>query len=303
MQIQGSVAELAIDVLHRDGSIIPMLFNAVRRQDDEGLHDDLAAMVLRNRQQYENELRKASREAEQAQVKLSLADRRKDEFIATLSHELRNPLAPMVHVVRMLQLQQLSDPRLAWARDVLDRQVGQLRHLVDDLLEASRITQGKLELRRERLDIARPLRVAIESVQPQIDAAGHRFTVSMPALPLSVDVDPTRLAQMVLNLLNNAAKYTPDGGRIRLEVSTTESEVLITLADNGTGIGSEHLPQVFEMFSQFDHGQPRQSGGLGIGLSLVQSLAKLHGGGVDVQSDGLGRGCEFTIRLPRVARS
>ena len=301
MQIQGSVAELKIDVVHGDGSSVPMLFNAVRRRNADGVHDDLAAMVLRDRHLYERELLAARREAEAARELLTDADRRKDAFLATLSHELRNPLAPLRNVVQILKMLPLDDPKLVWSRDVLERQVGQLSHLVDDLLEASRIANGKPDLRRERVDLAQPLQVAIESVQPIVDAANHRLIVTLSSQPVIAEVDPTRVAQMVLNLLANAARYTPEGGEIRLDLSSDGNEAVVRVSDNGEGIDADDLSRVFDMFAQLEDGASRREGGLGIGLALVHGLTRLHGGSVDAQSGGRGRGCTFTIRLPLAA--
>ena len=248
------------------------------------------ARDLSDRRRDEDELRRLNAE-------LSLADRRKDEFIATLAHELRNPLAPMRNVLEILRLKDIADPQLQWARAVLERQMKHMTHLVDDLLEVARITQGKVELRRERVDLATAVQAAVEGVRPLVQAA-HELVVALPAEPLLLDADPTRLAQVILNLLNNAVKYTPDGGRIWLAAERDGDEAVITVRDSGIGIPPEHLDSVVEMFSQLAPAIDRAQGGLGIGLALVRGLVELHGGRVRAQSAGPGQGSAFSIRLP-----
>ncbi|PRY08657.1 PAS domain S-box protein [Paraburkholderia sp. BL25I1N1] len=229
---------------------------------------------------------------------LSNADRRKDEFLATLAHELRNPLAPMRNVLEILRLKEFADPQLSWSRDVFDRQLQHMTHLVDDLLEVSRITQGKLELRKQRLELARAMQSAMEAARPTVQASSHHLSVTLPREPLYLVADPTRLSQMILNLLNNAAKYTPPGGTISLAAEREGDEAVIVVRDSGIGIPAEHLDNVFEMFSQLAPALDRSQGGLGIGLALVRGLAELHGGTVAAFSDGPGKGSEFVIRLP-----
>ncbi|TDY21755.1 PAS/PAC sensor hybrid histidine kinase [Paraburkholderia sp. BL6665CI2N2] len=232
---------------------------------------------------------------------LSNADRRKDEFLATLAHELRNPLAPMRNVLEILRLKEFADPQLSWSRDVFDRQLQHMTHLVDDLLEVSRITQGKLELRKQRLELARAMQSAMEAARPTVQASSHHLSVTLPREPLYLVADPTRLSQMILNLLNNAAKYTPPGGTISLAAEREGDEAVIVVRDSGIGIPAEHLDNVFEMFSQLAPALDRSQGGLGIGLALVRGLAELHGGTVAAFSDGPGKGSEFVIRLPVTA--
>jgi PAS domain S-box-containing protein len=298
MQIQGSVAEVKLEVVHRDGHKLPVLFNAVRRQHGDAVFDEIAVMVVRDRQKYEQELLLARKAAEAAQAQLTHADRRKDEFLATLAHELRNPLAPMQNVVRLLKRQALTDPQLVWAREVLDRQLAHMTHLVDDLLEISRITQGKVDLRRQRMDLRDALHVAVEAAQPFIDSSAHTLSVCLPETPVMLHADPTRVTQMVLNLLNNAAKYTPRGGRLWLAASVRGPEAVVAVRDSGIGISAEQLPGVFEMFSQVASALERAEGGLGIGLALVKGLAALHGGRIEAHSEGAGLGSEFTLYLP-----
>nr|WKF61382.1 Sensor histidine kinase TodS [Paraburkholderia busanensis] len=242
--------------------------------------------------------RHAELQLQRLNLELSKADRRKDEFLATLAHELRNPLAPMRNVLEILRLKEFADPQLSWSRDVFDRQLQHMTHLVDDLLEVSRITQGKLELRKQRLELARAMQSAMEAARPTVQASAHHLSVTLPREPLYLDADPTRLSQMILNLLNNAAKYTPPGGSIALSAEREGDEAVIVVRDSGIGIPREHLNSVFEMFSQLAPALDRSQGGLGIGLALVRGLAELHGGTVAAFSEGPGSGSEFVIRLP-----
>ncbi|MFM0309463.1 PAS domain S-box protein [Paraburkholderia sp. RL17-383-BIF-A] len=244
------------------------------------------------------ERRRAEHQLTRLNLELSKADRRKDEFLATLAHELRNPLAPMRNVLEILRLKEFADPQLNWSRDVFDRQLQHMTHLVDDLLEVSRITQGKLELRKQRLELARAMQSAMEAARPTVQASSHHLSVTLPREPLYLIADPTRLSQMILNLLNNAAKYTPPGGSISLAAEREGDEAVIVVRDSGIGIPREHLDSVFEMFSQLAPALDRSQGGLGIGLALVRGLAELHGGTVAAFSDGPGTGSEFVIRLP-----
>jgi PAS domain S-box-containing protein len=234
-------------------------------------------------------------EAEQA---LRDADRRKDEFLATLAHELRNPLAPIRNALEMLRANEADQRLVAEARDLMDRQVVQVTRLVDDLLDLSRITRDKIELRRERIELADVIKAAIETSQPLIEQAGHALAVDLPAAPMPIDADAARLAQVFSNLLNNSAKYTEPGGRIALSVQPQRNEVVIRVRDNGIGISREALAYVFDMFRQADHIADRAEGGLGIGLTLVRRLVEMHGGAVTAHSDGPGQGSEFSVRLP-----
>jgi signal transduction histidine kinase/ActR/RegA family two-component response regulator len=234
----------------------------------------------------------------QAQHQLQEADRRKDEFLATLAHELRNPLAPISNAAQFLKLRGLSDPSLGWGIDVISRQVQTMARLLDDLLDVSRISRNKLILRRQRIDLAAVVARAVETSRPLIDAAGHEFTVSLPAEPVMLDADPMRLAQVLSNLLNNAAKYTESGGHIRLVAARRGDEVDISVEDDGIGIAPDMLPRLFQIFSQAEPALERSRGGLGIGLSLVRGLVEMHGGTIAAHSAGLGRGSRFTLRLP-----
>lgn len=240
-------------------------------------------------------------EQRQMEETLRNADRRKDEFLATLAHELRNPLAPIRSSLQILRLAGTSDPTLRQVEEVMGRQVEHLVRLVDDLLDVSRITRGKIELRKEPIDVALIVRNAVEVSRPTIDANHHDLTVSLPPEPLIIYADTVRMAQVLSNLLNNAAKFTPEGGRIELSARQENDQVLFSVRDSGPGMAAELLPHVFELFTQGEHSPGRTSGGLGIGLTLVKSLAELHGGSVAAFSDGLGQGSEFIVRLPLLA--
>jgi PAS domain S-box-containing protein len=239
-------------------------------------------------------------ERKQLEEALRDSDRRKDAFLATLAHELRNPLAPIRSNLAILKAKASPDPDLAWSRDVIDRQLGQMVRLLDDLLDVSRISRDKLELRKEQVDLASIVQSAIETSRPWIDAAEHELAVDLPKQPLVVDADPVRMAQVLSNLLNNAAKYTQRGGHICLRAERQGSVAVLTVADNGMGIAPEMFPHLFEMFSQAGPALARSQGGLGIGLSLAKGLVELHGGSIEAHSEGPGRGSQFVIRLPGV---
>jgi signal transduction histidine kinase/CheY-like chemotaxis protein len=229
---------------------------------------------------------------------LRQADRRKDEFLAVLAHELRNPLAPVRNAVEVMRLRDVDDPGLRWARDIIDRQVQQMTRLVDDLLDVSRITRGKVKLQKEPVDLAVVVARAVESSRPLIDARHHELTVTLPPEPVPLEADAIRLAQVVANLLNNAAKYTGEGGRIGLAVERHGAEAVVRVRDSGVGIPAGMLTQVFDLFTQVESSVVRSQGGLGIGLTLVRSLVELHGGSVTAHSEGPGTGSEFVVRLP-----
>jgi PAS domain S-box-containing protein len=231
---------------------------------------------------------------------LKESDRRKDEFLAMLAHELRNPLAPIRNAVQVLRVKGSALPELQWARDVIDRQVQQMTRLIDDLLDVSRITRGKIELRKEQVELAAVVSSAVEASRPLIEKWGHQLIVMIPEEPVYLDADLTRLSQALSNLLNNAAKYTDKGGRIWLTAERQNDQVLVRVRDTGIGIPTEMLPRIFEMFKQVDRSLERSEGGLGIGLTLVQRLVEMHGGTVDAHSPGLGQGSEFVLRLPLV---
>ncbi len=231
------------------------------------------------------------------------ADRRKDEFLATLGHELRNPLNPIRSAVELLRLKGTTDPDVSWSHDVIQRQVVHLARLIDDLLDVSRITQGKLELRRETIELGAFLDGVIAAAGPAIGETDRSLTLQPPGGPLHVDGDPVRLAQVLSNLLDNAAKYTRPGGRITVGAAGRGDAVTIFVEDDGKGLSAEHLPHVFDLFYQADRSPDHSRGGLGLGLTLVKQLVEMHGGSIAVASDGPDRGSRFTIRLPAQAAS
>ena len=236
----------------------------------------------------------------EAEAALKEADRRKDEFLATLAHELRNPLAPVRNAVEVLRMKGPDIPELHWARDIIDRQTQAMTRLIDDLMDISRINQGKIELKREQIQLAKIVQGAVETSRPLIEEMGHTLTVTLPPVRVIVDADLTRLAQVFLNLLNNAAKYTERGGRIDLRADLQGSDVVVSVADTGIGIPADKLPTLFEMFSQVEVALSRSQGGLGIGLCLVKRLVEMHSGSVEAKSGGPGQGSEFVVRLPIV---
>jgi len=262
-------------------------------------------VVNRSLQRANSELEEANRTLqneikERARIAQALkeADRHKDEFLAMLAHELRNPLAPIHNAVELMRLKSLSDPQLTWAREVIARQLTSLTRLVDDLLDVSRITRGKINLTRESVELEGLIARAVETVHPLMTERRHELTLELPEPGAAIFGDPTRLTQAIANVLGNAAKYTDAGGKISLVAATNQSEVEIRIRDNGIGIRPEMLPHVFELFTQLDRTNGRTQGGLGIGLALVRQLVQMHGGSVSAASDGPGKGAEFVLRLP-----
>ena len=238
-----------------------------------------------------------SKQSEEALVQ---ADRRKDEFLATLAHELRNPLAPLRNALHILQLTTSNDSATERLCETMERQVNHLVRLVDDLLEVSRITRGTIELRKEMVELAAVARNAIETSRPLIDAASLQLAISLPQEPLMLYGDPVRLSQIFANLLNNAAKYTNAGGQVWFSARQDGDEVVVSIRDTGIGIPADVLPKIFDMFMQVDRATNRTQGGLGIGLTLVRSLIELHEGSISAHSSGIGQGSEFVVRLPLV---
>jgi signal transduction histidine kinase/CheY-like chemotaxis protein len=243
------------------------------------------------RRRLEDDLRRVAEE-------LSDADRRKNEFLAMLAHELRNPLAPISNAVQALSLGRRDETAVDSASEMLERQVGQIIRLVDDLLDVSRISRGKIALRRERIELSRIIDQAVEASRALYQSMNQQLTVTLPSEPVYLNADPTRLAQVVGNLLNNACKFTDVGGRISLAVEREGAQVAIRVSDSGIGIAAEHLAGIFEMFTQVESSLERSRSGLGIGLTLVKTLVEMHGGTVEAHSDGPGRGSEFVVRLP-----
>jgi signal transduction histidine kinase len=259
-----------------------------------------AAIALENARLFWNLKREMARTKE-AEEKLQEAAKRKDEFLAMLSHELRNPLAPIRNAAEVMRRIAPADPNITWARDVVERQVTHLAQLVDDLLDVSRITQGKITLKKEPVELARVIQHSVETARSLLDAKRHHLSLNLPAAPIWVHGDFARLAQVVGNLLNNSAKYTAEGGRIELAASADRGEAIVTVRDNGIGIDGALLPHVFELFTQGERSLDRSQGGLGVGLTVVQRLVELHQGRVEVHSDGLGKGAAFRVSLPCIS--
>jgi signal transduction histidine kinase len=245
----------------------------------------------------QNNLELERRVAERTEA-LEAADRRKDEFLAALAHELRNPLAPIRAAVEVMRLKGTADAQIENARGVVDRQVEHMTRLIDDLLDLSRITRDRLVLRTSRVQLADVVAAAVETSRPIIEQRGHTLSVDVPNRPVWIEADPARLAQVLSNLLTNAAKYTAHGGRIGIETRVDDREVIIGITDNGIGIPADMLPRIFEMFMQVDRTRGRAGDGLGIGLTLARRLIEMHGGAIDARSEGAGLGSEFSVRLP-----
>jgi PAS domain S-box-containing protein len=271
-----------------DGHYHPVLAQGVPIHDEQGRLTGWAGINL------------DIERLKQTEQALREADRRKDEFLATLAHELRNPLAPIRHAVRVLDSSGADEPQRRWGREVISRQVRQMALLLDDLLDVSRITRGQLELRRDYVDLASIVEVARETARPLVEAKRHVLELELPSLPVRLDADPLRLSQVIGNLLTNAAKYTDAGGRITLRATVSGRDLVVTVRDTGIGLSAEVIPRLFTMFSQVNSAIDRAEGGLGIGLALVKGLVALHGGHVAARSEGPGRGSEFVIDLPDV---
>ncbi|MGZ5202742.1 MAG: ATP-binding protein, partial [Telluria sp.] len=237
-------------------------------------------------------------ERKQAMEQLQDADQRKDVFIATLAHELRNPLAPIANAASLLLSQRSDHERVEWIASMISRQSARMGRLLDDLLDVSRISRGKIELRKEPVEMIGLVQEALQVSQPLVEAARHHVEVDLPDEPVWIDADPVRIAQIMSNLVNNAAKYTPPGGRIEVRLARTNDSSVFTVRDNGIGIEPDMLAHVFEAFVQVGSARHLAQGGLGIGLSLAQGLAELHGGSLEVASEGRDRGSTFTLRLP-----
>jgi len=278
---QGADSEAAVDALERLGNVT-LLERPVRMA---ALASAVRSALRARERQYRTRAHLEDRER---------ADRNKDEFMAALAHELRNPLAPIRNSVHLLRLSGAATDIV----DIMERQVNHLVRLVDDLMEVSRMTRGKITLRRKVIDLATVIEAAVEMSRPLIEAAGHRLIVELPASPIAVDADTTRLAQVFSNLLNNAANYTDRGGRIALAARREGDQVVVTVTDTGIGIPAEALSKVFEMFVQGSVATGATHSGLGIGLTLARSLVQLHGGTLTAASEGLGKGSQFTVHLP-----
>jgi signal transduction histidine kinase/ActR/RegA family two-component response regulator len=254
---------------------------------------------LRESKRYEA-LERTQAALRKSEEELKRADRRKDEFLATLAHELRNPLAPMRNAVEFLRAKGTSAPELRWAHDVIDRQVQLMARLLEDLLDVSRVALDRPHLRMTLVELGAVIDAAVETSFPLMERARHDLEVTLPPEPIYLQADPVRLSQVFANLLNNAAKYTDDGGRIRIVAEMRRRDVVVSISDTGIGIAPDQLPHVFDIFSQAKPASGRAQGGLGIGLSLVKGLVELHGGAVDAHSEGPGKGSTFRVRLPVV---
>jgi PAS domain S-box-containing protein len=274
-------------VLGRDGQYHAILAQGVPTRGEDGEISGWAGINL------DISRLKSTEEA------LRLADRRKDEFLATLAHELRNPLAPVRHAVKVLESRSLKPEQDQWARDVIARQVRRMALLLDDLLDVSRITQGRLDLKIETVSLNSIIDAAVETARPLIDTKHHQLIIELPKEPLMLVVDPLRMSQSLSNLLTNSAKYTDEGGQIILSVALSSEEIILSVKDTGIGLEPEALAGLFEMFSQVRSAIARSEGGLGIGLALVKGLIQLHGGSIDAHSAGADLGSEFKIHLPR----
>ncbi len=260
---------------------------------------NLAGQLIEHAQLIEQNRHEAALAREHAA--LTKVNQRKDEFLAMLGHELRNPLAPLVSALAILATKEADAETLEWARNLMERQVNHMVRLVDDLLDVSRIERGKFTLRKERIELVKVIEGAVEASQPLIDSHGHRLEMDLASEPLSLDADPMRMAQVITNLLNNAAKYMEPGGRIWLSTKRDGERAVIRVRDAGIGIAADVLPRIFEPFTQAKQSLDRSQGGLGIGLSLVHKIVELHGGEVRAESGGPGKGSTFTIRLPLVS--
>jgi signal transduction histidine kinase/DNA-binding response OmpR family regulator len=270
---------------------------------DEATLDELcsrAAIAFDNARLYWSLKREMARTKE-AEEKLQRANRRKDEFLAMLSHELRNPLAPIRNAAEVMRRIAPADPGIAWAREVVERQVTHLAQLVDDLLDVSRITQGKITLKKEPVELGRVIQHSVDTARTLLDSRKHNLVLNLPPNPIWVHGDFARLAQVVGNLLNNGAKYTAEGGVIELSAAADRGEAVIIVRDNGIGIDAALLPHVFELFTQGERSLDRSQGGLGVGLTVVQRLVELHQGRVEVRSEGIGKGALFRIVLPCIS--
>lgn len=289
---QGADSEVVLRTLETLGNVtllerpvrVPALVSAVR-----------SALRARRRQY---QIRDHLSENNRVAAALMEADRRKDEFLAILAHELRNPLAPLRNALEAMRLKPHDREAASWARALMERQVAQMVRLIDDLLDLSRVSRGRIELRHERSDLATLVQGALDVCGPSIANAGHRLTVELPGTPMPLVCDPTRVVQVICNLLSNAVKYTPPGGHITLSARRRDDLFEVSVRDTGIGIPSDMLARVFDMFTQVPHAIERSQGGLGIGLTLVKRLVELHGGQVEAKSVGPGLGSEFIVRLP-----
>ena len=280
------------EILRAKVSVFADLYRKTRQL--ERMNDELEARVAARTA----ELEATAARLRDNESRLQEADRRKDEFLAILAHELRNPLAPIRTGVQLLRLKQLPEPQRDRAREIIGRQVDHMVRLIDDLIDVSRISRGMITLQREEVELGVVIGKAIETVRPVLNERRHSLKVQLPDSSVILRGDEARLAQAISNLLHNAAKYTDPGGRIELSVATIQGSIVIRVRDNGVGLAPEDITKLFELFTQVGTADKRQRTGLGIGLALVRRLVEMHGGSVEAASDGLGLGCEFVVRLP-----
>jgi signal transduction histidine kinase/CheY-like chemotaxis protein len=290
LQQQGYIRYHNLPLETKDGRRLEVEFVSNLYHED---HEDVIQCNVRDISE-RSQLERAAAKAEA----LAVLNRRKDEFMAMLSHELRNPLAPIFAAAHLLSLQPEETAIQLKARKVIQRQIGQLRRLVDDLLDVSRVTTGRISLKPEEVDLRSIVQRAVDSVRSLLDQRSHKLSVSLPPDPISVNADVTRLEQVVVNLLNNAAKYTDEGGHIRLSAEKDGDLAVLRVRDTGVGIAPEVLENIFDPFSQAERTMDRAQGGLGIGLTVVQKIVELHHGHVEAASAGIGQGSEFTVWLP-----
>ena len=279
--------------MHSDGHRVVVSLTISPIKDAAGNVVGASKIVrdVADRKRLEDDLRRLAAD-------LSETDRRKNEFLATLAHELRSPLAPMSNMLEVVKRANGDGETLKQAHDTIERQLAQMVRLVDDLLDLNRITHDRLELRRSEVELSSVIQQGVEVARPLIDAAGHNLIIDLPAEPIYLNADRTRLAQLFGNLLNNSCKYTRPNGTISLSAKHTGDQVAVTVKDNGAGIPPDKLQSIFDMFMQVDRTAERSQGGLGIGLTLVKRLAEMHGGSIEAKSDGEGQGSEFVVRLP-----
>jgi signal transduction histidine kinase len=301
--VTGSVSEEAAVECMKQGAADYLLKDRLARLGSAVAHALEEQRLRAEKRKAETALRESREQLRRRAEQLAEADRRKNEFLALLSHELRNPLAPIFNAVHLLRLPGAGEAALTWARDVIARQARHMARLIDDLLNVSRITQGKLELRVERVNLVAIAKMATDTTQPLMVERRHELTVSFPPEPVYLEADPDRLTQVLTNLLDNAAKYTEPGGHIWLTVEGGDTEVVVRVRDTGIGIRPIMLKRIFEPFAQLGRSESSNSQwGLGLGLMLVRSLVEMHGGSVHAFSEGLGKGSEFVVRLPLVAK-
>jgi signal transduction histidine kinase/ActR/RegA family two-component response regulator len=282
-----------IRILQPNGAVRWMLLQAKVFYSSSGAPSRLSGicMDITERKELAEKLRLNMEQLQQANQK-------KSEFIAILSHELRNPLAPIINAVQVLRAKDVSEMERDWSREIIDRQVQQMIRIMDDLLDVGRITHEKLSLRREQILLTSVIDSAIETSKPLIEERRQQLTIDLPAGRIVLNADYRRLSQVFSNLLNNAAKYTAYGGRILLAAKRQDNDAVVSIKDNGIGISAELLPDIFDIFVQAKSSHESERGGLGLGLTLVRSFVALHGGNVEARSDGLGHGSEFLVRLP-----